>query len=210
MKIAFIAIVWTATVLFLTGCGSSVSEPASGPSVVPGIGAGSESETSVQNSTPPLPAPGLGVPKPVTFKDKNEELAYLIKKGTLKEVEKVVSEGADPAVFVGNTNALQLAAVVGRADVIKFLLTQKVNVDAMGSTSPNDMTALMYASSRTHYDCVELLLKAGAAVNLKTSKSSTALDFAEWAVRRTYVSKAKTKEAQDIINLLKSKGGKLG
>lgn len=152
----------------------------------------------------------MGAPKPVTFKDNNEKLAYLIKKGTLKEVEKVVSEGADPAVFVGNTNALMLAAVMGRADVIKFLLTKKVNVDAMGKSSPNDMTALMYASSWTHYDCVELLLKGGATVNLKTSKSSTALDFAEWAVRRTYVTKAKTKEAQDIINLLKSKGGKRG
>lgn len=210
MKIAFVAIVWTATVLFLTGCGSSVSETPTGPSVVPGIGGARESEMSAQNSTPPLPAPGMGVPKPVTFKDKNDKLAYLIKKGTLKDVEKVVSEGADPAVFVGNTNALQLAAVVGRADVIKFLLTQKVDIEAMGKPPANDMTALMYATTRTHYDCVELLLKAGAKVNQKTSKSSTALDFAEWAVRRTYVTKAKTKEAQDIINLLKSKGGKRG
>lgn len=210
MKIALFAIVWTATVLFLIGCGSSVSEAPTGPSVVPGIGASSENPAVAQNPTPPLPTPGMGGPKPVTFKDKNEELAHLIKKGTLKEVEKVVSKGADPAVFVGNTNALQLAAVVGRADVIKFLLTQTVDIEAMGKPPVNDMTALMYAATRTHYDCVELLLKAGAKVNQKTSKSSTALDFAEWAVRRTYVTKAKTKEAQDIINLLKSNGGKRG
>jgi ankyrin repeat protein len=82
--------------------------------------------------------------------------------GHLDVVELLVAKGADinDEKNFYRMSALHAAAEEGHADVIAFLLTQKADLEAK---ERNGYTPLSQAGWRSHWDAVNLLLKAGAA-----------------------------------------------
>jgi len=68
--------------------------------------------------------------------------------------------------------ALLVAAEVGHAKVVEFLLERRADVEAAAS---KNATSLYMASQHGHIEVVRMLLKAGANVNAKTDYGTTAL-----------------------------------
>ena len=81
--------------------------------------------------------------------------------GHLEVVELLVAKGADvnDEKNFYRMSALHAAAEEGHADVIAFLLTKKADVEAK---ERNGYTPVTQAGWRSHWDAVNLLLKAGA------------------------------------------------
>jgi len=93
------------------------------------------------------------------------------------------------------TNALMVAALQGRTEVIKLLIGKGVDVNA---TDRVDLTALIYAAWQGQTDAVRVLIEAGANVNWKSQKvSDTAIDVALEG------------KHSDIVELLKKAGAEL-
>lgn len=97
------------------------------------------------------------------------------------------------ATLPGGTTPLVLAAQNGRAEVVDVLIEAGANVNQ--TLQQNGVTALMLASQNGHQEVVARLLKAGAAADTKDKTGRTALDF------------AKSKNRQEVVNLLSDKNG---
>lgn len=100
------------------------------------------------------------------------------------------------------TEALRIAVIFSRTEMVELLLARGVSPDPPAS-SPGGFTALMHAAHDGKLDYVRMLLDAGADVNRKDDKGQTALDSAEsWARSR--------EEYRPIVALLKARGTKSG
>lgn len=99
----------------------------------------------------------------------------------------LLQNGADPtrtdnqlctplmnAVFIGNAKAAG-SVLCTCADCVEALLTdEKTDINAVNK---DGMTSLHWAILRTHYECVQLLIKHGASTELKNSKGQTPTDI---------------------------------
>jgi ankyrin repeat protein len=77
--------------------------------------------------------------------------------------------------------------------VVKYLLVNKVNIDAK---APNGATALMFAARGGHMETAKLLIWEVADVNIETDRGETAM---MWALQA---------KNTDIAKLLQQAGAK--
>lgn len=98
--------------------------------------------------------------------------------GKLKELKKLISDGADVNAKneYGNT-ALIYAACCGHNDCLSALIVAGADVNAKND---DGNTALTLAAGNGHKDCVAALIAAGADVNAKNNNGWTALILAAW------------------------------
>ena len=98
-------------------------------------------------------------------------------KGDLKEVQRLLTNGADPNTYdEPGVPALNWAAYYGHLDIVKTLVERKALVDL--TDIHQWRTPLMNAASNGHLDVVAYLIDQGADLNLKALNGWTALDFA--------------------------------
>ena len=106
-----------------------------------------------------------------------DDLFNAAKLGDAKEIAQEVARGADPnlADAAGNT-LLITAAREEQPKVVAELIKQRgIKLDARNAAGDS---ALMLASLRGYNEVVELLLKAGANVDLKNDQNETADSWA--------------------------------
>ncbi|MEZ0260215.1 MAG: ankyrin repeat domain-containing protein [Alphaproteobacteria bacterium] len=90
----------------------------------------------------------------------------------------LLSSGANPEHLIPRINETPLitAAHMGCEKLVQRLITRRVNLDAQDC---NGVTAVMRAAGGEHIECLELLLKAGANLELKSKTGSKMEDFAK-------------------------------
>jgi hypothetical protein len=130
-----------------------------------------------------------------------QQLFEACKNGHQKDVEKLLTEGAD---IHGQTSCgytpLHLAAEAGHTNVVKYLIEKGAAVNSKeGTDSP-----LLLASMKGFKDVVELLIAAGVHVNARNSFGITPMKYAtdrgHTAVVELLMAKgAGSKPAQPII-----------
>jgi len=97
--------------------------------------------------------------------------------GDLKEIQKLLSEGADvnqKDMGCHGETALSMAASKGDLIIVELLLKHGADVNAEIYISGR--TALMAAATQGHENIVELLIKHGAGVEIQNDEGFTALD----------------------------------
>jgi uncharacterized protein len=111
--------------------------------------------------------------------DGETPLMMAVFKGQVELAVELIDKGAD--VNQPGWTPLHYAATAGQLQLIKILLDKYAYIDA---ESPNKTTPLMMAAHYGTADAVNLLLQAGADVNLKNALGMSALDFALQADRQ--------------------------
>lgn len=108
-------------------------------------------------------------------KNKYGDTALLLAafQGNLSNVKALVEAGAD--LEADGWTPLIYASFEGRSDVVAYLLTLDVDIDAQSDTG---ITALMAATRNNHVEVVKLLLDQEADIDLKNQNNQTALDMA--------------------------------
>ncbi|MDD5175687.1 MAG: ankyrin repeat domain-containing protein [Sterolibacterium sp.] len=94
-------------------------------------------------------------------------------RGNLKSVIALVAAGAE--IDPEGWTPLIYAAFEGHAEIVRYLLTKDVDIDAQ---SENGTTALMAASRNGHLEIVKILLAQDADVHLVNQDNLTAGDMA--------------------------------
>ncbi len=110
---------------------------------------------------------------PPTSQPLGEWLILAAKRGNVKEVERILSAGAD-ADYRGMWGMTPLiwTASKGHNKVAELLLARGADVNVKAN---NQSTALMWACFSGHDDMVRLLLEKGAEVHAKSSSGATPL-----------------------------------
>jgi len=103
-------------------------------------------------------------------------------RGHLRSVVSLVAAGAeaDPDGWT----PLIYASFAGHTEVVRFLLTLDIDVDAQ---SASGISALMASSRNGHLEIVKILLDQGAEVGLQNQNKLTAMDMARKADNRQIV-----------------------
>jgi ankyrin repeat protein len=123
----------------------------------------------------------------------------VIRRNDLKDFERLVAAYTKhPLGTEALTNALWVAVVGARVEMVKLLLESGVNPNAP-SSEPN-FSPLIQAASSAHFGIVKLLLDAGADINAQDQNGRTALDDVE---RYTHSSE----EHRTMAAFLKERGG---
>ena len=114
--------------------------------------------------------------------------------GSIDAIKKHLEAGVDVNSLNKNKQtALHFAASAGQLDVAVVLLEAKSDVTV---ADKYQKTALHYSARNGHKATTTLLLEKGALINAKDEKNKTPLDYAV------------TKKRTEVIELLRSKGGK--
>ncbi len=109
----------------------------------------------------------------------NTALWNAVQKQSPATVRALLAGGANPDYQTVNGYPELVLAVANNAanqEVLAALIEAKANVNA---TDPEGKTALHWAAEKNRKDLVELLVKAGADVNLRTKGGTTPLDYAK-------------------------------
>lgn len=162
---------------------AAVNPPAGSvpPSVAEPIAAAPQS-VSQPVSQPANPAAWKSdgsVPDPLA----TEQFFTAVKTGNLSVVRSLItSKAVDPNFTLDRgATALMHAANHGQLAVAKFLVAQRVNINAQ---DPNGTTALMWAAYRGHEDIVSFLVSKGADLSIRRDDGDTVLDIArKWKQR---------------------------
>lgn len=103
-----------------------------------------------------------------------EDIFNAAKSGDVTAVKAYLETGFDlnNKLDEYDNTVLIIAAQYGRAEIVKFLIENQVEIDAKDS---DGMTALMLAAKGGHTDTVRLLLEAGADITVTDHKGWTAL-----------------------------------
>jgi ankyrin repeat protein len=111
-------------------------------------------------------------------------LGMAIERGHLKIVQFLLSAGANPLGGSTSTTALGLATEQGETEMIHLLLSSKVDVNA--PVAADGWTALLAAIKNGHKSIVELLVTAGANVNVWSCAETPILLAAKCEERDIY------------------------
>src|SRR6185437_13258486 len=92
--------------------------------------------------------------------------------GNLKEVERLISNGADPNAHYGkyDTFPLGIASRHGYLEIVKFLLEKGANVNEYNHEGYGP---LAFAAGEGHEDIVRLLISKGADPNKVRNNGTT-------------------------------------
>jgi ankyrin repeat protein len=99
---------------------------------------------------------------------------FYILSGNLKEIKKILKNGANPNTQTNDTSALIYASIYGYEKIVRALIKAGADVDILNKFS---LTALHYASRENKIKIVRGLLKANANINIKSTFGNTALIF---------------------------------
>ena len=114
--------------------------------------------------------------------------------GSIDAIKKHLKAGVEVnSLNKKKQTALHFAASAGRLDAATVLLEAKADVTV---ADKYQKTALHYSAINGHKATTALLLEKGALINAKDDKNKTPLDYAV------------TKKRTEVIELLRSKGGK--
>jgi cytohesin len=124
--------------------------------------------------------------------------------GYLEIVKLLIGEGAELSARSGHRGEkwykltpLHLAALMGRANVVQYLLAQGADIHTTCSCfDEEDFTPLHLAAKHGRLDIVKVLIAKGTDVSLKTNKGRTALDL------------AKERKHSNVVELLRKHGSK--
>ena len=96
-------------------------------------------------------------------------------KGDIREVERLLDEGADVNPKSNHdTSALVYAAGLGHLDIVKLLIERGADVNWRLASG---WSALIYAAYNGHHNIAKHLIENGADVNAKSTDGDTALMF---------------------------------
>lgn len=150
----------------------------------------------------------------------NEELLTAVKQFDLEKVKILLDQGADPNMFDNNKVPLILLVVnmyedAKSAELLKLLINHsryKFNLDQQNERGE---TALMYLVSSSHKvqtkDQIEVLLQAGADVNVRNYKHKTVMDIAKKLRKHVTYDILKTcSNAYKVTNLLDREAFEVG
>lgn len=131
------------------------------------------------------------------------ELMNACAEGEVSEVERLLSEGADPkfATKDGET-PLHVTGISGSSEIVKLLVQEGADIDKrVTSTKGLFMTPLTWMVYGVHADGVEALLKLGASPDVvvvdEVGTFLTALDIADDRVN-----------SEDIARIIRAHGGR--
>jgi ankyrin repeat protein len=134
--------------------------------------------------------------------DAREALDDVIESGDLKDFERLV------AVYIKHPlgaavlpNALRVAVIYSRVEMVKLLLERGVNPNTPSIAVGH--TPLMQAASSANLELVKLLVDAGADLNAEDQHGRTALDDAE-----TYTHSSESHRT--VVAFLKERGARNG
>ncbi len=131
-----------------------------------------------------------------------EALDDVIERGDLKDFERLVAAYSNrPLGAAVLPNALRVAVIYSRVEMVKLLLERGVNPNTP-STSV-EYTPLMQAASSANLELVKLLVDAGADLNPENQHGRTALDEAEMYTHASEKPRA-------VVTFLKERGARNG
>jgi len=134
--------------------------------------------------------------------DAREALDEVIQRGDLKDFERlVVAYTKHPLGASVLPNALRVAVIYSRIEMVKFLLERGVNPNTPSTAV--GYTPLMQAASSANLELVKLLINAGADLNPEDQHGRTALDEAEMYTHSS-------KEHRAVVAFLKERGAQNG
>ena len=145
--------------------------------------------------------------EPINYKEHADDYAReafdeVIERNDIKDFERLVAayvnHSLGPSVLA---NALRVAVIYSRVEMVKLLLKRGVNPNP--SSSGPTYTPLMHAAGSADLELVKLLLDAGADINAQDEGGKTALDEAQM-----YTESNKTYRA--VVAYLLSRGARSG
>jgi len=132
--------------------------------------------------------------EPVDYKENAEDYADeafsdVIERNDIKDFERLVAAYVNhPLGATVLPEALRVAVINSRVEMVKLLLTRGVNPNLLSTATK--YTPLMQAASSADLELVKLLLDAGAELNAQDQTGHTALDEAEMYTRSSEKSRA--------------------
>ena len=134
-----------------------------------------------QTIEPAVPVAPINPPRAERISDPlaEDEFFTAVKTGNVQVVKDLVAKRAVNPDFVRDGDrrtALMYAASYGRTNVIRYLLTRKIDLNAQ---DPNGTTALMWAAYKGQTKAVEILLQARADTKIRRDGGDRALDLAK-------------------------------
>lgn len=131
-----------------------------------------------------------------------EALDDVIERGDLKDFERLVAAYTKhPLGAAVLPNALRVAVIYSRVEMVKLLLERGVNPNTPSTAV--GYTPLMQAASSANLELVKLLVNAGADLNPEDQHGRTALDEAEMYTRSS-------EEHRAVVAFLKERGAQNG
>lgn len=131
-----------------------------------------------------------------------EALNDVIERGDLKDFERLVAAYTKHPLGVAVLpNALRVAVIYSRVEMVKLLLERGVNPNSPSTAV--GYSSLMQAASSANPELVKLLIDAGAVLNAEDQDGRTALDHAEMY---THSSEAH----RTVVAFLKERGARNG
>ena len=130
--------------------------------------------------------------------DAREALDDVIERGDLKDFERLVAAYTKhPLGAAVLPNALRVAVIYSRVEMVKLLLERGVNPNTPSTAV--GYTPLMQAASSANLELVKLLMDAGADPNSEDQQGRTALDEAEMYTHSSEAHRA-------VVAFLKERG----
>jgi len=132
--------------------------------------------------------------EPVDYAQKADDYAReafhdVIERNDIKDFERLVAAYVNhPLGATVLPEALRVAVINSRVEMVKLLLTRGVNPNLLSTATK--YTPLMQAASSADLELVKLLLDAGAELNAQDQTGHTALDEAEMYTRSSEKSRA--------------------
>ena len=126
----------------------------------------------------------------------------VIEKGDLKDLERLVAAYTKhPLGAAVLPNALRVAVIYSRVEMVKLLLERGVNPNTPSTAV--GYTPLMQAANSANLELVKLLIDAGADLNAEDQRGRTALDEAEMYTHSS-------EEHRAVVAFLKERGARKG
>ena len=100
-----------------------------------------------------------------------ETVQEYIRTGNVKELKRLYKRKKDIVSLRNNYSqtALHIASIEGNVDVVKFLIDKKTDINAQDRQG---WTAIFCACNSDHLEIVEILINAGASIDIKACKYS--------------------------------------